>query len=191
MSEPMRIRESESGLVRLFALDLPEPEARALAEGREAAEPDTQAALEEMLGAIHLDIEQVEIFPRRNLEGLGLQAYLEQGHGIPAAELAVHRALLEMPPEWIVLVPSRAFERVAQTIRPTAPLRWIATFAETPGTRASPEPKSPSAQGRTAPPAPAPAPRRSLPYGRLVMGLLVLLALGLWLGGVLPGGSGP
>ena len=78
MTETMQIRESESGLVRLFTLDLPPDQAKDLAEGREMGADAAAAQLKDMLGATHLDIAQVEVFPIGNLEGLGLAAYLEQ-----------------------------------------------------------------------------------------------------------------
>ena len=185
MSERMQVRSSESGLVRLFAVDMDEAEARALSEALAAGESGAEARLAAMLGAERVLAEKVELFPVSNLAGLGVPGYLEQGHAIPAVELAPHRATLDGLLGWLLLVPSSAFDATEQVLSPKAPLRWIGTFAETPATAPGPALRSASAEGTLSPAGEAPplSPRRS-PFGLLLLGCVVLLALGLLLFGM-------
>lgn len=186
MTDTMQIRQSETGLVRLFTLNLPEAEARDLSDALAAGEPAAETRLRDLLGAEVIEPTQVEVFPVENLEGLGVSGYLEQGHAIPAAELDAHRGTLDALSGWLVVVPTRAFRSTAQTLKPASALRWIGTFAETPAAPAGPPLHSAAAEGVVGPAGPeaAPAPRQRVPYGWLIAICLVILALGLVLLGV-------
>ena len=77
MSEVWTVPKDEHGVIRLFALNLPTGEAKALAA--EVAASGDGGPLRAMLGAVALDPEFVEVFPVSNLEGLGLAEYVITG----------------------------------------------------------------------------------------------------------------
>jgi len=118
----MQVKAGETGLVRLFAVDLPANEAIALSE-----QPDGLAGL---LGIPSLDPTHFEVFAVGDLAGLGLEAYLEEGHGIPAEDLAPHRWQIDALDGVVVILRSAAILKKPDTLAPHHPLRWIATFGE-------------------------------------------------------------
>jgi hypothetical protein len=124
MSAPMKISNTESGIVRLFTVDLP-PEEIAKFTTRNGRWP-----LAEALGADALDPEYIDVFDVSDLQGLGLSTYLTDGHGIPAGQLDPMRARLEALQGTVMVITSRAFSGQAQTITPRAPLNLIASFSE-------------------------------------------------------------
>lgn len=120
MSDRFEVGKGERGIVRLFALDLPEGEAAGFAG----------AALEEALGAGGLDAQYVEVFPVADLKGLGLSGYMTEGLGIPAEQIEGDRARLDGLKGHVLVLLSGAFGGRAATLTPRAPLRWIGTYTE-------------------------------------------------------------
>lgn len=145
--DPMQVRPGEKGLVRLFALDMPPERARFLREPGAAAQ---------VLGVDGLDPAEVEVFPVRDLEDLGLDGYLAEGCGIAPDRLAADRDRLRALDGWVMVVRSRAFGEKGATLRPDPAVRLVVTYAE-PGTdwSAGPIRARPAAPGlgtgRTAP----------------------------------------
>lgn len=125
MSERFRIGADEQGLVRIFAVDLPAAEV-----ARFAARGPSDWPLREALGAGQLDPQYLELFPVRDLEGVGLPDYMTEGLGIAEADVAEDRARLAALEGHVLVVLSRAFGGVAQEIAPRAPLRWLGTYPE-------------------------------------------------------------
>lgn len=171
MSGTITVPPLESGVVRIFAVDLDDAAARAFADDTEA-----QAAA---LGVEDVDGRYVDVFPISRIEGIGLAAYLREGHGLPDAALDDAAPGLEALDGWVAVIGSRAFGEGGVDLAPAAPLRLVATL------RDSPEPVSfdplPSAGaqgtlgGPVAPPAP---PVRGGRAGRLVaMGILLLIVV--------------
>lgn len=126
MSNTMNIRESETGIVRVFHLDLP-PEA--------IERYTTQAGTGEWplmygLGAKKLSSAFVDIVDIRDLEGMPLTTYLSSAHNLAPETLAASAAQLDRLRGHVLVLPSQAFMRTAQSIHASTPLRWIGTFEE-------------------------------------------------------------
>ncbi|MBO9478411.1 hypothetical protein J7382_12765 [Shimia sp. R11_0] len=127
----MQVTDSERGLVRLFALDLPSEEITAFREPVYDTDGDiTDWPLQRALGFTYLDEDFIEIFPISDLEDLGLTGYMVQGLGIAEADVKEDAARLSSQKGWILVVLSSAFEGAAQTLSPQSPLRWIGTYKE-------------------------------------------------------------
>lgn len=137
--DPMQVRPGEKGLVRLFALDMPPERARFLREPGAAAQ---------VLGVDRLDQAEIEVFPVRDLGGMGLDSYLAEGFGIAPGRLAADRDRLRALDGWVMVVRSRAFGGQAATLRPDPAVRHVGTYAE-PGTdwRARPDRATAAAAG--------------------------------------------
>ncbi|GGO59316.1 hypothetical protein SAMN05444398_10977 [Roseovarius pacificus] len=124
MSDRIEIKPTEHGVVRVFTVDLTPDQVEAF-NRRNGNWP-----LQQALGAEALNPDHVELFPLSDLDELGLSGYLEQGHGIPVAELAGMRARLDGLAGHVLIVTSRAFDGQAQVLTPRAPLHLIASFNE-------------------------------------------------------------
>lgn len=124
MPDPTAVQAGETGLLRLFALNMPPKQARFQQEPGAAAQA---------LGVDALDSAHVDIFDVSDLEDLGLEGYLTQGAGIPADRIAADLARLRAQTGWVMAVRSRAFGGGATTLRPVAALDLIGVYAE-PGT---------------------------------------------------------
>lgn len=123
-ADPLAIRPGETGIVRLFALDMAPKRARFLREPGAAAQA---------LGLEALDPGQVDIFAVSDLEDLGLDGYLTEGAGIAPDRVAPDRARLRAIGGWVMVVRSRAFGGRAERIAPAAGVNLIGVYAE-PGT---------------------------------------------------------
>ncbi len=163
MSTHIRIASSEHGTVRVFATDL----TQAQIDGFDA---------KEALGADHLLPEQVELFDVADLGEIGLTGYLEEGHGIPAAQLADMAGQLDGLGGIVLIVPSRALDNRAQTLTPTASLRLIGTFFEESDPVRFADLPSQSAK-REAPGTQKTTPSNAAISGRVAMVALMVLAL--------------
>ena len=163
MSTKIEIKAGETGTVRVFATDLTKDQI----DGFDAA-----AAL----GAESLAPDQVELFDVADLSGLGLTAYLEEGHGIPPAQLADMAARLDGLKDVVLVLPSRALGGVAQTLRPRVPLRLIGTFFEDTQPISFEKLPSEAAKGQAHTEAKAP-PSNAAMSGRVAMVALLVLAL--------------
>ncbi len=167
MTATLSIPAGEQGTVRLFALDLPPDEARAL-----ASDPSAVAIA---LGAPDLDPGRLDVFPVSRVAALGLSAYLAQGHGIPPEALAPDAARLDALEGHVAVVAAGAFGPEARTLTVAPPLRLLGAWQEelprvTFGTL-----PSRGAEGTLdGAAAPSPAARRS---GRTVQRILTVLIL--------------
>ncbi|MGX9356984.1 hypothetical protein ACS3SW_17995 [Roseobacteraceae bacterium S113] len=169
----MQVKASETGLVRLFAIDLPVKEALRLKN-----QPNALAAV---LGIEALDMDHVEIFELEDLVGLGLESYLNEGHGVEENQLSAVRWQLDALEGAVMLLRSSAIVARPATLQVQTPLRWIATFGEA----VAPVPmtglSTPSAQGTLGAPAQAPGPRGSLWALGLALLLTAAVAITVWL----------
>lgn len=127
MSSSMNVPAHESGVIRLFVLDLPEAQISEFKTTKYLYD-ETKWPLKDALGATYLDEDFIEVFPVSDLEGLGLAGYLITGNDVPSDQIDQMRNQLEQITGHVVLVFSSAFGDFAQTLRPTSPLRHIATF---------------------------------------------------------------
>lgn len=126
MSIQMHIKSSESGVVRVFHIDLP----------REAIERFTTQAgtgewpLQYALGAKSLRNAFVEIVDLRDLGGMALSEYLRSAHDVSEADLGKTRQSLDGLKGYVLILTSQAFNQTAQDLAIATPLRWIGTFNE-------------------------------------------------------------
>ncbi|WP_299787309.1 aspartate carbamoyltransferase catalytic subunit [uncultured Marivita sp.] len=174
MSTAMHIKSSETGVLRVFHIDLP----------REAIERFTTQAgtgewpLQYALGAKSLRADFVEVINVKDLGDMPLSQYLINAHDVSGRDFDAVRSRLDALTGFVLVLPSQAFDRTEQDLTISAPLRWIGTFNE-------PTPSSTTAPIRTASAkgigggASAPAPKGSNASLWIVFGLLALIALGI------------
>lgn len=124
MSDKIEIKASETGVVRVFAVDIPADRIAAFT-ARNGSWP-----LAEALGAETLDPAQVEVFDASDLAGVGLPGYLADGHAIPQKQLEPLRTQLMAQKGVLMVIPSRAFQGTAQTLNPRDPVSLVATLHE-------------------------------------------------------------
>ncbi|WP_113912401.1 hypothetical protein [Roseovarius dicentrarchi] len=174
MSDKIEITERETGIVRVFAVDIPADQIAAFT-ARNGRWP-----LREALGADALDPDHIEVFDASDLAGVGLPKYLIDGHAIPEDQIAPMRTRLDGQTGTVLVATSRAFANTAQTLSPRAPLRLIASFSEahTPITfgalpDASAQPQQPEPEA----PAPRKKPSDAAMSGRVATVVLLILAL--------------
>lgn len=174
MSTGMHIKSSETGVVRVFHIDLP----------REAIERFTTQAgtgewpLQYALGAKSLRANFVEVITIKDLGDMPLSQYLASAHDLRGRDLDALRPRLDGLTGTVLILPSQAFNQTEQTLAISAPLRWIGTFNEpTPSTSAAPI-RTASAKG-VGSGATAPAPKRSNASLWIVVSLFALIAFGI------------
>lgn len=173
MSETIDIAASEIGVIRVFALSMTDIEAKALKEDADA--------IHATLGA-EVDIEQVELFPVSDLEGVGLVGYLMDGNAVPPEQLAPDRAKLDRVGGWVMIVFSRAFGGHALTLAPVSALTLIGTYGEArTDWRATETVTSEAAKPYSAPAKTKKKPSDAAMSGRVATIVLVLLGLLTWL----------
>ena len=185
MSESIVIAPQEHGIVRVFAVNLPDAEVAALlrsAPPPEAAPgdlPQTPAAAE-LLGLSGLDTRHTELFAIRDLTGLGLGGYLTEGLGLKEAQVAADRARLAALDGHVLIVLSRAFQGQGAVLPPSPKLTLIGSYREDAAPVIYEPLPSQAARGVTggAPIAPAAATQgRSLRIASLAALILALLAI--------------
>lgn len=176
MTDKIEIGESETGVVRVFDVDLDRAEAEAF-NRRNGSWPLKEALGAESLDPHHLDLIQVE-----ELTGFGLRQYLEEGMGVAWDDLEDQHVVIEGLKGTVLVVGSRAFGGQAQVLTPRAPLKLVATLnEEKPPIKFDPLPSA-GAQVVPAPEEPAgPEPKKksdAAMSGRVAMiALLVLFVL--------------
>ena len=140
MSTKMHVKSSESGVVRVFHIDLP----------RQAIERFTTQAgtgewpLQYALGAKSLRSDFVEVVDIRDLGTMRLSQYLAQAHDIHGPDFDAMRPHLDALKGHVLIMASQAFDQTEQDLTISSPVRWIGTFNE---------PKAASATGRLRSPA--------------------------------------
>lgn len=189
MSGPIEIASNERGVVRLFAIDLEEREIEAFAGQVFGAKNGTHDwPLRDALGATYLDHEYVEVVRMKDIASIGLSGYLTEGIGLPAEALAEDKERLDDMTGHVLIVLSRAFDGVAQTLTPKAPLRAVATYQD-PGVTPSYDPiHADAAKGHleTADSSPDVGSGRrgsAAPIALLALGLAAIIILALTFGG--------
>lgn len=130
MTDPLHVRDAEFGTVRIFGLRGTEAEIARMTERRPDAEGKLHWPLLAELGVDHLDESHVEVFDVAQLGDIGLTGYMEEGLGIPAAEIAAHRALLENEGGKVVILLAGAFGGQAAQIAPSDKLTFLGLFTE-------------------------------------------------------------
>ena len=131
MPDPLQVAEGEHGIVRVFAIDAGPEEAPRWrvpdAEEAEGAEADW--ALPAALGVGRLEPRDVQVFPARDLGGMGLSDFLAQGYDLGEDQLAPARADLDAADGIVAVIRSGAFDAPA-TLAPASGVRPLGAFAE-------------------------------------------------------------
>lgn len=120
MSETITVPANETGVLRLFALDMPREQIKFLRE---------PGALDDVLGVIGIDPEHVEMFPVSDLDDLGLPGYLIEGHAVPKDQ--IDPVLADISGH-VLLLHSRAFGGRTATLSPAASLSSLGVYTATP-----------------------------------------------------------
>ena len=173
----MHIKSSETGVLRVFHIDLP----------REAIERFTTQAgtgewpLQYALGAKSLRSAFVEVVNIRELGDMSLSQYLVNAHDVSDSDLNEMRARLDALTGTVLVLPSQAFNHTEQELTISSPLRWIGTFNEPRAASGRATIRSDAAKG-VGSGAKASKPQKSGSMVWLVFGLLAVVALAIILG---------
>jgi hypothetical protein len=188
----LTIPADEAGVIRVFAVNLPEAEVAAMLRNTpvqnsaqdQAAPgylPETPAAAH-LLGWPDMDTRHAELFAISDLTGLGLPGYLTEGLGLDDDQIAPDHARLSALAGYVLIVLSRAFDGQAAVIHIPQALTLIGTYREKAAPiRFDPLPGGGGRGALTGPPAEG-APdqaRRMLRVAALSALILMLLAIGL------------
>lgn len=130
MTDPLHVREGEFGTLRLFGLRGTEAEIARITERRKDAQGQVHWPLLAELGVDHLDETHVEVFDVAQLGDIGLTGYMEEGLGIPAAQIAEHRTLLENEGGKVLILLAGAFGGQAAQLAPSDKLTFLGLFTE-------------------------------------------------------------
>ncbi len=120
-TDPLILLAGERHVLRVFALDMPAPQAAAL-----VGDSDTLARL---LGLPAVNPAGVEVIDLADLAGVGLVRYLTEGDGIAEAALAADAAALTALQGWVLILRSQAVA-TPTTLQPAPTLRLIGRYAE-------------------------------------------------------------
>ena len=130
--DPNSVAAHEYGLIRIYTIDLSPAEIDNF-----TIERGNHWPLQRALGAEVLDSGPTQSFNIADLGDLGLLGYLSEGYFIEPADMDAYSAAFAELTGAVVIIPSRAFEGVAQTLmQPTLldgvpnPLRHLATLRE-------------------------------------------------------------
>lgn len=119
MTEVLNIPAHEAHVVRVFAVS----------EGDGA--PLADHAVLDALGAEgDLRTDAIEVVEIADLGDMPLSAYLGEGYGIAEAELSQMRGQLDGLTGRVLILPSRAFQGAAMTLRVGGPLRLVGRLTE-------------------------------------------------------------
>ena len=175
MSAQFEIRGSETGVVRVFHIDLP-PEA---IERYTVQAGTGEWPLKYGLGATQLSGAFTEVVDLRDLGDMPLSGYLSEAYGVPRSEMAGHLAQLDALRGHVLILPSQAFGRVGQSLTVRTPLRWVGTFHEAKAGPKGPALRSKSASGFSSSKAGAVAGIDTSLLKYIVLGLAAIVALAL------------
>jgi hypothetical protein len=120
MSWLKHVDADEAGIVRLYEVTLPAPEAKAL----------TAYDVQQALNAPELDTDSVEIFSVNDLEEIGLRGYIETGLGIASRDIDPYAERIVDLDGYVVVVLSKAFAGQMTSLVHKHPLRPIGAFKE-------------------------------------------------------------
>lgn len=156
---PLEVRATEHKVYRLFAIDLP---ARDIAAFTTPQPSNGGGAypLRDALGVSYLDPQFVQVLKLADLGDMTLSAYMQEGLGIPANDLAEHAARLDALEGVLAVIHVSAFEAPA-VLMPTPPVSLIGAFAEPEAMTGRVELSTTSVTKTGGPPHTPPAPERN------------------------------
>ncbi|MEO1795751.1 MAG: hypothetical protein AAFR53_01885 [Pseudomonadota bacterium] len=112
----------EEGRIRVFALSMTDSEAKALSQDA--------GAKAVALGVPDIEADYVEVFPVKNLEGLGLAGYLVEGHAAVEEDVNRDKSKLGALGGWVMVVMSKAFRRQVLELDPDPRLTLIGYYRQ-------------------------------------------------------------
>lgn len=160
LSVPLTSADRDS--VRVFAVNLPEVEAR-------------RATLTSLLGIAQIDTNRAELFAVSDLEGVGLPLYLTEGLGLPEAPVNADKARLSALEGYVLILPTAALPDLPVTLTLGPNLTLIGTYKLDPMRIPLTPLTSDGAQGSVPGGQSAPAPMVAMPF--LLRATLALLGL--------------
>ncbi|SLN47524.1 hypothetical protein ROJ8625_02319 [Roseivivax jejudonensis] len=174
MSTEIEIRAGETGITRVFHLDLP---AEAIARFTDQAGTG-EWPVKYALGADALRADFVELVSIRDLGPMPLSAYLAEAHDLSAPERDRAARELDGLRGHVLILPSQAFDRTAQTLRVGSPLRFVGAFGEHDRSPAAAPLRSAAAEGSAAAETGAAQPDQRSPLLRALAIVVLALLLG-------------
>ncbi|MFK7870140.1 MAG: hypothetical protein AB8B58_12985 [Roseobacter sp.] len=177
MTTTIDIPRGDWGHIRVFAVNAPAQDVADML----AKAPKSDVA-RDLLGSPHLDTRSAEIFPVKDLEGLGLAQYLVDGYAVPIDTLADDRTKLEALEGYVLLLFSDSFAGEATALSTGARLTYIGAYSETLPDNAQRPVHTPSAAPYSGAPATdlAGSPRGSAARTLTVLALATAAGLLLW-----------
>lgn len=136
MTARLGIPATERGIVRVFAVNLPEAQVAAMLDDGlvdgdlPPGERRELPAAADLLGWPALDTRHAELFAVKDLTGLGLPTYLTEGLGLEEDQLAPDHARLSALEGYVLIVLSRAFGGQDVTLHVPDALTLISTYKE-------------------------------------------------------------
>ena len=171
-ADPLTVPAGETGVVRVFSLEVDDDTAQTLRTD--------DGLLPPMLGLHAIDADHVEVVPVSDLAGVGMVTYLVEGQGISEADLSKDIAALEALTGHVAVIRSSAIvDRPAQ-LAPGPELTFVAAFSEERPEFAPRDLTSEAARPYSgAAPQDDGRPGRSLRTGSALVALMLILVLGL------------
>lgn len=121
---PITIPKHEHGVIRVFSVSRPMAEmTRHLKQGRKIALASS---------LLNKDVQggDIELFALSDLTGVGLASYLTDGYAIDKSDVRADRARLEALDGYVLLLFSTISIEEEVTLKPSADLTLIGTYAE-------------------------------------------------------------
>lgn len=135
MTDRIDIPAQEHGVIRIFAVNLPEAEVASMLRNMPPPAtptgdlPEVPAAAA-LLGWPDLDTRYAALFAIRDLTGVGLTGYLTEGLGLEEAQISPDHARLTALDGYVLIVMSRAFGGQPVALHLPAALTLIGTYRE-------------------------------------------------------------
>lgn len=123
MIDDRTVSRHETGVTRVFALNLPEERISPFREG----DADRIAAA---LGVDQVDHDHVEVVRVEDLQPIGLSEYLAEGYGVPEEALSEDKGRLDTLEGHVLLVRSQAFGGADTRISPAEDVTLIGAYRE-------------------------------------------------------------
>ena len=180
--DSFEVKSGETGVVRLFLVDL-EPAELRLIQSPRGDMPPTGAALGALVGLDWVDPAYAELFDMRDLDGMGLPNFLLQGAGVSDAQVEEARVLLEQVEGVVLILYSGAFRGEAAQLAPAGITQFLREFREEKTDVHFERLPGASASGQVAPP--TTEPKTKNPHITLLLALLLLPLVVLAIGGIL------
>ena len=181
----LSVAEQERGMIRVFALDMPERDLARLTDPGKT-DPSPQATVAMLVGLDWLEEGGFEIFETDMLGELGLAGYLRDGGGVAEETLATAKMRLNAYDGPVLILYSRAFGGKPATLTPGPGVTHLGSFAEE-----SPPviyEKLPSAAAKGAPVSgAAPEPTKANPHLNVLLAILALPLAAIIIGLILYG----